>query len=448
MTNRTDNDLLRRLDDRFAQSTDAFGKSIRLGTTNEADLAGHYSYSQERYRLFVDGVRQQIQYDGEPTQFTDNVDSFSLLPQSDGEVVTLKTAERYRYVVQYVIQWSLAFQTNQTLNSGDVWAVGFGNPDLENSSDDTPGPSADGWFVYQNSSDESDEATLAEYRNGTEVDATTVTFEKLPQTWGRIAGETNWYNVGETSLTETFVTSEDGEKTQQNPTVGTVGVENGKGPELGNQRIHASVKTGSSSAGSLEFELGSIGIRTFGQVTGILRTKTFDFELDYTGTTGEFEPLFAIRVDPDRPEVSTQLAVLEPLEFSADDDVVVIVQVFDKDNVLDGSGSALDDGDYGTPSVLSETNSVIQTSSAVEEVVDQTGTSQTSMTDPGGYQVGYGSITTSGTDSGGPPGSGVRVSSRARTQKRLIPNGDVAVVMARSGTTGTINGDIQFEQDW
>jgi hypothetical protein len=40
------------------------------------------------------------------------------------------------------------------------------------------------------------------------------------------------------------------------------------------------------------------------------------------------------------------------------------------------------------------------------------------------------------------------MSSRARTQKRAVPNGDVAVIMARSGSTGTVNGDIQFEQDW
>jgi len=72
------------------------------------------------------------------------------------------------------------------------------------------------------------------------------------------------------------------------------------------------------------------------------------------------------------------------------------------------------------------------------------GTTQTSMPNPGGYQVAYGSLTSSGS-----AGSGsARVSSRAREQKRAVPNGDVAVVMARSGSTGTINGDIQLEEDW
>ena len=428
----------------LATFTDAFGNQISLGTTNEADLASHYAYSQERYRVFVDGVRQQIQYDGFPTQFTDNPDSFSLEPQADGEVVTLKTAERYRYVVQYVIQWSLAFQINQDLQAGDVWAVGYGNPDLENSTDDTPGPNADGWFVYQNSSNASDEVVLAEYRDGAEVDTATTTLTKLPQTWGRLAGNTNWYNVGETKLTETYVGIENLKKAQQNDTVATVGVEDGKGPILGNQPVTASVKTGASGAGSLELEVGSIGVRTFGNVTGILRTKTFDFEQAYEGTAGEFEPLLAIRVDPDRREVNTQFSVLEPLEFSQTDDLVLIANIFDKDNVLDTNGDPLVDGDYSTPPELSTLNSVIETSDAVAQVVDSTGTPQTSMTDPGGYQVAYGSLTSSGAGGQG----NARVSSRARTQKRAVPNGDVAVIMARSDSTGTINGDVQFEQDW
>jgi len=423
---------------------DAFGNQVALGTTNEADLAGHYSYSPERYRVFVDGTRQEIQYDGEPTQFSDADDSFLLKPQNDGEVVTVKTAERYRYVVQYIIEWSLAFQINQDLQSGDVWAVGYGDPDLENSTDDTPGPNADGWFIYQNSSNDADTVTLAEYRDGTDVDSVDVTFTKLPQIWGRVAGRTNWYNVGETSLEETFIEKyQNGEREQKNKKVGTVGVEEGKGPILGNQRIHASVKTGSSGAGSLEFELGSIGLRTLGQVTGILRTKTFDFELTYNGTTTEFEPLLAIRVDPDRLEVNTQFTILEPLEFDGNDDIVLIAQIFDKNNVLDGNGDTLVDSDYGVPTELSTTNSVLETSTAVEQVPDSTGSAQTSMTDPGGYQVAYGSLTSSGSG-----GSAQRVSSRARTQKRAVPNGDVAVIMARSPSTGTVTGDLQFEQDW
>jgi len=428
----------------FEQSSEAFGKSVRLNTQNKADLASHYAYTPERYRVYVDGVRQLIQYDGEPTQFTNNADSFSLEPQTSGEVVTLKTAERYRYVVQFVLEWSIAFQINQELQSGDVWAIGYGDPDLENGADDTPGPNADGWFVYQNKSNAVDKATLAEYRNGTEVAATTVSFSELPLTWGRLAGDTNWYNVGETSLTETYVEKSNGNTEQRNDKVATVGVDQGKGPELANHRFTASVKAG-SGAGSLELETGSIGVRIFGDVSTILRTKTFDFELEYTGTTGEFEPLLAIRVDPDRSEVTSQLRVLEAVAFGGDSNLVMIANNFDSENVLDTNGDPLTDADFSAPVELNELNSVTETSTAVEQVPDGSGTAQTSMVNPGGYQVGYASLTTA--DAQGNTVSQASTSN-ARTQKRIIPDGDIAVVMLRSGATGTVEGNIQFDQDW
>ena len=434
---------MRRLMEFMDDTRDAFDRDISLGTTNEADLAGHYPYSPERYRVFVNGNRQFIQYDGEPTDYEDIVDGHLLKPQTSGDVVTFQTAERYRYVVQYVIEWSFATQLNQELQAGDVYACGYGNPDLENSPDDTPGPDADGWFVYQNSSHDSKEATLAEYRSGTEVDATTVQFRKLFQTFGRLAGETNWYNVGNTRLVETTTGDYDGkESIQRNERVGRVSVDDGKGPELANKTITFSLKA-DTGAGSLQAEVGSIGLRTLGRVTGILRTKTFDFELAYEVTTTEFEPLLAIRVDPDRFQVNAQFNILEPLEFDGNDDLVLIAQIFDKQNVADANGDSLVAADYTTPVELSATNSVIEISNAVDQVPDSTGTLQTSMPNPGGYQVAYGSLTSAGSG-----GSAQRVSSRARTQKRALPNGDVAVIMARSPSTGTVSGDLQFEQDW
>ena len=424
------------------KSRDAFERDVRLGTTNEADLAAHYPYSPERYRVLIDGVREQIQYDGFPAQFTDNVDSFSLLPQSDGEVVTFETNERYRYVVQYVLEWSAAFQINQDLQAGDAWAVGYGIPDFENSGDDTPGPSADGWFIYQNSSMPTQEAELVEYRNGTEVDSATLEFQELPQTWGRIAGETNWYNVGETTVTETYTTANPYEK-QQNIVKGRVSADDGKGPETGNHALRASVKAG-DGAGSLELEVGSFGLRTLGNVQGLLRVKTFDFIGSYDGPTGEFEPLIALRTDPNRNIINTQLAVLEPLEFSGSDDIVLIAQVFDKRNVLDSGGNQLTGSDWQTPPELNATNSIVEESFNVAQFPDANGNIVTSAINPGGYQVGYGSLTNTGSGGAG----SARVSSRGRTQKRQLPSDDIVVILARSPSTGDVTCDVQFEQDW
>ena len=422
----------------FLRGQDSFGQNIRVGTRSDADLASHYPYSPERYRLSVDGGRQFIQYNGEPTQFTDFGDGFELAPQADGEVVTLKTAERFRYTVQFVVKWSIAFKINQTLQAGDVWVVGFGNPDLENATDDTPGPNADGWFVYQNASNNADEATLAEYRDGTSVDETTVSFSELPESWGRLAGETNWYNVGETNLIESFVEKENGNTEQRNQEIGTVGVLKGKGPETANKQLHASVKAG-DGAGSLTFEVGSLGIQTLGNITPIVRSKSFKFNLDYTLTSGEYEPLAAVRVDPDRSQVTSEAVNLEPLEFTADDSVELSLQVFDESNVLNGSGNVLVDSDYKTPVPLSPINSTLEVSNAVEQVVDRDGTAQTSVAKPGGYQVGAGFLSTSG---------GEFAQTQSQTEKRLIPDGDIAVIMAKSDATGTVTGDYQWKEQW
>jgi len=427
--------------DILERNEDAFDNLVVQGTTVEADLASHYTYSPERYRLFINGTRQFIQYDGNPTGFDDSGDTFDLTPQNSGDVWVYETAERFRYVVGYISEWSQALELNQSLGTDDSLIVGYGDADLNNSTDDQPGPAADGWFVIHDSADADNEAELAEYRDGTKVDSTDVTFTELFQTFGRLEGQTNWYNVGNTVLTETYTTG-DGE--QNNDVVGKVANNTGRGPTDGNQRFQVSLKVGNAtSAGSLTAEVGSFGLKTLGEVTGVLRTKTFDVTETYNGTTGEFEPVLAIRIDPDRQNVTSELSVLEPLKFSATDDLIIIAQLFAPENVADSGGSQLVDGDFSTPNELSAQNSVIETSTAVDQVADSTGTLQTSMTDPGGYQLGYGSLTSEGAG-----GGNARTSSRARTQKRTVTAGDYVVVMIRSDSTGDLKFDIQFEQDW
>ena len=126
--------------DIFRASTDAFGNQTRLNYQNIGDLAGHYPYSPERFRVYVNGTRQQIQYDGEPPEFTDEIDVHSLTPQNAGDTVTLETTEIFRYAVGYVLEWSFAMQTTGQLQSGDAVIVGYGDADLANSTDDSPGP--------------------------------------------------------------------------------------------------------------------------------------------------------------------------------------------------------------------------------------------------------------------------------------------------------------------
>jgi len=49
---------------------------------------------------------------------------------------------------------------------------------------------------------------------------------------------------------------------------------------------------------------------------------------------------------------------------------------------------------------------------------------------------------------GGSGGGGITASSQARTEKRLIADGDIAVIMALSDETGTLQGNYQWEEDW
>jgi hypothetical protein len=411
---------------------DAFGKQVST-TTNEADLAAHYPYSPERLRVFVNGTRQFPEYES-VTEYQDTIDGRRLRPQSAGDTVTLATAERYRYVVQYVIEWSAALQTTHELQSGDAVTLAYGDADLTNSADGTPGPNADGWIWYWNSSHPGTSVTLSEYRAGTEVDAETVSLEKGLTTWGRVAGETNWYNVGNTEFIETY--TQDG--AQKNPTVGKTSVDDDKGPQTANKPVQLSV-TAEAGAGSLEAELGSVGVRTLGSVDPIQRQKTHSFTAAL-GTTGTWVPIHALRVDPDREIINTQLANTYVTKFSGSGDVRVMPIAVAPENALDGTGSQ--PTDWATPPEHSVANSVIETTSSIDQFPDDTGTVGTSAADPGGYQLGFGSRYSSGL------GSKTSISSGPQTQKRQVSARDVCVFLAYSDTTGDITVEVITEQEW
>lgn len=422
----------RRLMEFLEQSRDAFDRDIALGTTNEADLAGHYPFSPERFRLSVNGNRQFIQYDGEPPEYDDTVDGHRLTPQSAGDVVRFETTERYRYVVQFVTEWSLSLALSQSLAAGEIAVVGFGDPDLENATGAELGPAADGWFVFQTGADADDEATLAEVRAGTIVDSTRLSLRKLFQIYGRLAGETNWYNVGNTAISETSTGKFDGvESAQNNETVGRVAADDARGPETANKRVVAAVKA-ESGAGSLSLFVGSIGVRTLGDVDTTVRTKTAEIEAA-SDTAGTWDPIAALRVDPDRSIVATQLTTTEPTDFTGSASGRVAAFVVDASKT-DASG-------FSAPPSHSSTGSVIEQTTSVSTFPDATGSVVSNTDDPGGYQIGYGSLQASGS-------SGKAVTSTGREKKQTLPGGDVIVIAAESSSTGTWTIEHVTEQDW
>lgn len=431
-----DNVVLNLLRQQFATSADAFDWQVRLGMTNEADIAAHYPYTPERFRVFVNGTRQFLQYGSAP-EYENLVDGHRLKPQSAGDVVTMETTEAYRYVVGYVLEWSAALRTNQSLQSGEIVTFGYGDSDLDNSTGASLGPNADGWFFYWTGAHADREITVAEYRDGTELDAETVTLEKDTTVWKRLASLINWYNVGHARYIETY--TEDGE--QRNPTVAKTSIDDGKGAQTSNKSVQLSVKA-EGGAGSLEAELGSVGVRTLGDVQAITREKTGAFEAS-VGTTGAWVPIYAIRVDPERGIVNTQLRNTDIAKYSASADIQVMAREFAPENLRDDSGNQLTDADWASPSEQSETNSVVQATTAVGQFPDSSGSLVTSTTDPGGFQLGFASLYASG--------SGSKTTVRGgsgQTRKRQVSDRDVCVFLANAGATGDVTCEYITEQDF
>jgi len=431
-----------RITDAITRGDDAFGNRVVQNTSVASDLAGHYQYSPERWHLYVNGTRVFPQYGSVP-ELIDAPDVHRLIPQSAGDVVTLQSTETFRYIVGFVLEWSAAFQTNQPLQAGDAVAVGYGDPDFENSGDDTPGPNADGWFFKWDSRLDPNEVRICQYRDGTEQDSRTVDTRRALEEWVRYEGRTNWYAVGRTKYRETVVEADDNPEgpSQTNETLGRTGVEAIRGPLRGNQRLRYSIRAG-DGAGSLELEAGSIALKNLGDVDTIVREKTHEFSVSPT-VAEAWEPLHAMRIDPDQNLVNVQIKNTDIVSFDNSEDIKATIQTFDASNVRDADGNLLDDTDFSTPPEHNDTNSALETTDAVEQVADATGTLQTSMANPGGYQIGYSSWYTTGT------GTNTQRSSGGRTRKRQLPDGDIAVVMAyASSTTPTVVGEIITEQDW
>jgi len=412
---------------------DNFGKAIADSTQNEADIAGHYPFTPERWRVFVDGTRQFIQY-GDISQYNDIVDGHELIP-AQGEVVTMKTAEKYRYIVGYVIRPSFAFEVSRTLETGDKVVIGYGEPDLNNDMNN-----ADGWFFIYRPDLKDTEVEIAEYRNGTEVDSSVVNITKGIDIWKRLAIDLNWYNVGNAIYTETYTTDSE----QRNEIIGQTSVDDDKGPEQGNQHITFSVKRGASSS-ALTLEAGSVGLQTLGDVDVIERIKVA--ANDYTfSTTDAWVPILAVRTDPDREVVSSQLSDVQITGWDGSDDVEIAAQIHGPSKVQKAADTELTDSDYATPELHATQNSVIEESTAVDRGPRESdGTIQTSITDsegPGGYQVGYAEFTSSG------QGNKTQTTNTSKVRKRTINPEDVVVFWGRADNASSVRWQWTTEQDW
>jgi len=101
------------------KSRDAFDNDLARITRNNADLGSHYRATPERWRLFRNDERVLYQYE-EPGALdffadrrTNDRDVYVLSPDA-GDTVTLRTAERFRYTVNFVSQVSKALAVSLT----------------------------------------------------------------------------------------------------------------------------------------------------------------------------------------------------------------------------------------------------------------------------------------------------------------------------------------------
>lgn len=423
--------------DVLADSQDAFDNLV-TNRTNVLDLASHYPYSPERWRLFVDGTRVFPEY---ANPIVNGLDQYShgrmdgangaakdvhTLSPAAGETVVLETAESPRYVVQFELAATLAAQLNQELVGDDRVRLGLFD-------------GSDGWFFEQRADLAADECELVCLRAGSEIYREgPFKTSRVTTALSRLRLITGWYNLTRQQWEQSH---SDGGR-QRNVLIGGPGVsaDDQRGPETGNLPLRFDV-TADASTSNLELYAGSCAQVNLGTTTAFTRQKTATVTTNI-GTTGTWVPIHAIRVDPNRDIINAQLVDTDIVGFSGSDDVRVMPIACANSKVADGTGSALTDSDFATPTEHTPTNSVIESTSAVGEFPDATGSLVTSATDPGGYQLGFASSYTSGT------GSKTQVESGGKTMKRGIRRDDICVFLGYADSTGDVTVEYITEQDW
>lgn len=404
-----DNYVLNELKRIQVANTDAFGSQVTKNWDNDLDLGGHYNFSPERLRLFKNGSRQFIQY-GETSNFTDAADLWTLQPSS-GDTMHLESAESATYVVNYVTQGSWAFSLNQSLKDGDVLRVGVYN-------------GVDGWVLEQRGADHSDtQADIIESIGGSETTVESDIELARPTTeYTRHQFQYNWYNIpGGGEWRQTYFI--DG--VSKNTLVTRVTADGDRGPETGNLNLWYEIQASSSTTG-LELNAGSMAINTLGDITTLNRDKPQLVQETIT-TADVWEPLYAIRIDPDNLNVNCNFTLLKPINYGNNADVELIVANVDADNT-DASG-------WGVPEYQHASNSALQTTTTISEVPNTNGTQTTLGTSEkfGGYTIATGFI-----DAQGNTRATEGTRSAQTLEKKTILNSDHTVIFARTSNAGAV----------
>jgi len=437
--------LIRRL---FDDTTDNFGRLSVGEITEILDVAGEKDFTPERLRYYKDGSRRFLQY-GTDANYSETDAGHLLEPDAD-QTLTLETTNRTPYPVGADIWPSMARRITQAPQAGDAVGGGFGVIDLANfdpSAISYSGTDADGYFWYHTADTGLSSVLLVVVRNGTILDTFETDLNTAASTLTIIEQRLNCYDVGPSVFRETFTDVADNRnRPQKNVTIGGVANDDGKGSAVFTHRVTMAVSQAAGNTG-LGIEAGSIGVKASYDPAYKFKTKNHPMDLTTENSTpGTYEVVGAIRGDPTRPEnILTVDAVDIKTTPGPDvtDTTVLIIAV-------DGSESNAVDGDFSTPEEHNPANSIVEiaedntlTGPDFEDVgtdIDGPVLAGT-MTDPGGYQTGYKSVSTEGT------GSKTSTTTGGEVGRREIPDTDLALVLADTSTAGSFTIDAITSQN-
>lgn len=404
------------------RSVDAYGQQVTKNTRNLLNLPSHNPYNRESWRVAINDTFRNLQYN-DYKEYKKLPDVHKLMPAQGGKV-TFESTESPPYVVHYELWYSWAANINRTLQTGDV--VRFGAFTDEN-----------GYFFKMNSTSGTDQGYMMVRRNGTNTKAELVDLEESFTEFTRFELRSNWYNVGEQVWVQTTANSSR-EDVQQNNILGYTAPngERTNGPELQQLPIRFEVERGATSS-PLALFAGSTNVVVAGAVNPVRRGKTGRFT-ETVSTPDQWEPIYALRINPDNDFVKVELADVDLTEISTNTDFFVTAQSHDPDLVLSDSGDPINTEGTGwsPPAPLSSTNNAIQVTSNISQAPNGTGTPVTATDEIGGFQVGWGSLYSTGN-------KGDAGSSSSQAVQRPVFGSDVVVMWAK----GQDEGNSSFPAD-
>jgi hypothetical protein len=440
---------LRRIANAFdGDSADNFGRVVANGLGDIITVDGEKDFTPERLRYYKDGTRRFLQY-GTDANYSETAPGRLLEPDAD-QTLRIRTAERSFYPVGNDLWPSLASRVTQTPQAGDAVGAGYGVIDIDNfdpAAVSYSGSDADGFFWFHTADTGLDSVLLVGVQGGTIFDSRTVSLAKAADILTITEQRLNYYDVGPSTYRETYTNVADyPTDPQRNDTIGAVANDDGKGPERGSHRMVAAVKQAAGNTG-LGFEVGSLGIRTPGPSTPDYKDKIHTMSFDYTNPAETWEVVGAIRSDPTRPTVKLRLPDfnITTTPGTSVNRTRLLIQSVDPANTNADGAFPADHAD-AVPDEHSAVNSIveeIEDNSLTGPVEDDAGTDVTgattagSMDNPGAYQIGYDSITPDKKDTRSSPPVG----------QRELFNGDIALILADSDTSGTIGVNVVTQQN-